>query len=259
MAVIDQTLPFERELTNLQERLKEAASEEERHILEAELERQRGEVYANLTPWQRVQLARHPQRPRMLDYTSRILDDFIELHGDRAVGDDLAMVCGVARFRGKTIFVAGQQKGVSTDEKIRRNFGMAHPWGYRKALRIFRLAERLGHPIVTFVDTPAAHPGIEAEKFGQGPAIAGNLLACAGLRVPICAIVLSEGGSGGALAVAMADWVAMFEYAVYMICPPERCAEILWHDVEKRELAAAAMKVTAANLKELGVIDTVLP
>lgn len=259
MAVIDQTLPFERELTNLQERLKEAASEEERHILEAELERQRGEVYANLTPWQRVQLARHPQRPRMLDYTSRILDDFIELHGDRAVGDDPAMVCGVARFRGKTIFVAGQQKGVSTDEKIRRNFGMAHPWGYRKALRIFRLAERLGHPIVTFVDTPAAHPGIEAEKFGQGPAIAGNLLACAGLRVPICAIVLSEGGSGGALAVAMADWVAMFEYAVYMICPPERCAEILWHDVEKRELAAAAMKVTAANLKELGVIDTVLP
>ncbi|HNR31722.1 MAG TPA: acetyl-CoA carboxylase carboxyltransferase subunit alpha [Candidatus Hydrogenedentes bacterium] len=259
MAVIDQTLPFERALAELQDRLKEAASDEERQTLEAEIERRRDEVYADLTPWQRVQLARHPQRPRTLDYTSRILDDFIELHGDRAVGDDPAMVCGVGRFRGKTVFVVGQQKGVTTDEKIKRNFGMAHPWGYRKALRVFRMAERLNHPVLTFVDTPAAHPGIEAEQYGQGSAIAQSLLACAGLRVPIFAVILSEGGSGGALAIAMADWVAMFEYAVYMICPPERCAEILWRDVEKRELAAAAMKVTAADLKEFGVIDAILP
>lgn len=259
MAVSEQILPFERGLKELQERLRDASSDEERHVLEVQLEQQRETVFSGLTAWQRVQLARHAQRPRMLDYTTRILDDFIELHGDRALGDDPAMVCGLGRFQGRTIVVVGQQKGVTTDEKVKRNFGMAHPWGYRKAQRMYSLAERLGYPIVTLVDTPAAHPGIEAEQHGQGPLIAQSLRQSASLRAPIFAVILSEGGSGGALAVAMADWVAMFEYAVYMICPPERCAEILWRDVDRKEEAAAAMRVTAADLKSLGVVDAVLP
>lgn len=259
MAVSEQILPFERGLKELQERLREASSEEERRVLEVQLEQQRETVFSGLTAWQRVQLARHAQRPRMLDYTSRILDDFIELHGDRALGDDPAMVCGLGRFQGRTIMIVGQQKGVTTDEKVKRNFGMAHPWGYRKAQRMYALAERLRYPIITFVDTPAAHPGIEAEQHGQGPLIAQSLRQSASLRAPIFSVILSEGGSGGALAVAMADWVAMFEYAVYMICPPERCAEILWRDVDRKEDAATAMRVTAADLKSLGVVDVVLP
>lgn len=255
----DPVLPFEKTLSTLDDAIRLAPSEEERRALQAQLECELTTVYGQLTPWQRIQLARHPMRPRMLDYTSRILEDFIELHGDRAVGDDPAMVCGLGRFQGQTLFIVGQQKGVSTDEKVRRNFGMAHPWGYRKALRIFRLAEQYGFPVVTFVDTPAAHPGIEAEQRGQGPAIAQNLLAGAGLRIPVFTIILSEGGSGGALGIAVADWIAMFEYAVYMICPPERCAEILWRDIDKKELAAEALRVTAADLEQLGVIDTVIP
>lgn len=252
-------LPFEQHIYDLIEAAGKAETAEEREALLEQSVSERIRVYANLSPWERVQLARHPRRPRMLDYTSRILDDFIELHGDRAIGDDLAMVCGIGRFRGRTIFIAGQQKGVNTEEKVSRNFGMAHPWGYRKAQRVFRLAERLGHPVVTFVDTPAAHPGIEAEQRGQGFAIAETLRVCADLRVPILAVVLSEGGSGGALAIAFADRVCMFQYAVYMICPPERCAEILWRDVEKKELAAAALKVTAQDLMDLGAIDAILP
>ena len=248
MALYDQHLPRER-----RSRAAHANAAGKRSAGPAEA------VRSSVSAWERVQMARHPKRPRMLDFTGHILDDFIELHGDRAVGDDPAMVCGVGRFRGQTIFVAGQQKGVSTDEKVTRNFGMAHPWGYRKALRTFKMAERLGHPVVTFVDTPAAHPGVEAEQYGQGPAIAQSLLTLLSLRTPVFSVVLSEGGSGGALGVAVGDWTAMFEHAVYMICPPERCAEILWRDVEKREEAAEAMKVTAADLMELGVIDRVLP
>ena len=209
--------------------------------------------------WSRVQLARHAKRPRMLDFTGRLLEDFIELHGDRSLGDDPAMVCGIGRFQGQTVAVVGQQKGVSTDEKVKRNFGMARPWGYRKAQRLFRMAERLRYPVVSFVDTPAADPGVDSEQHGQGFAIAQLLLESTRLRTPIFSVVLSEGGSGGALAIAAADWVTMFENAVYVICPPERCAEILWRDVSKREQAAEAMKVTAADLFELGAIDSVLP
>lgn len=255
----EQALPFEQPLFELERRIETEEDETARAALAEELDRARASLYANITPWQRVQLARHPQRPRMLDYTGRILEDFIELHGDRVAEDDPAMVCGIGRFQRQTVFIAGQQKGATTDEKVVRNFGMAHPSGYRKALRMFEMAERLGHPILTFVDTPAAHPGIEAEQHGQGHAIARNLLACAGLRVPVFSVVLSEGGSGGALAIAMGDWVCMFEYAVYMICPPERCAEILWRDVEKKELAAGALRVTAADLQALGVVDAILP
>jgi acetyl-CoA carboxylase carboxyl transferase subunit alpha len=252
-------LPFERPLVELEERIQRAADETERQTLQAELDIERHAVFADLTAWQRVQLARHPLRPRLLDYTSRILDDLVELHGDRAVGDDPAMVTGIGRFQGQTLVIVGHQKGVTTDEKVQRNFGMAHPEGYRKALRAFKLAERLHLPVITLVDTPAAHPGIEAEQRGQGFAIAQNLLECLGLRTPVLSVVLSEGGSGGALAVAVADRVAMFEYAVYMICPPERCAEILWRDVEKKEQAAAAMKITARDLFEQGIVDRVIP
>jgi acetyl-CoA carboxylase carboxyl transferase subunit alpha len=257
--VADQVLPFEKRLFELQESLDRADSDADRAALEAELDEEVRTVFSRLSAWERVQLARHPNRPRMLDYTSRLFEDFFELHGDRAQGDDTAMVCGIARFEGRTVFVVGQQKGVDTDEKVLRNFGMAHPQGYRKAMRVMKLAERLGYPVITIVDTPAAHPGIEAEQFGQGHAIAQNLLEASRLDTPILSIVLSEGGSGGALAIAVGDWIAMLEYAVYMICPPERCAEILWRDAEKKDQAASALRVTAQDLKDLGVIDSVVP
>jgi acetyl-CoA carboxylase carboxyl transferase subunit alpha len=210
------------------------------------------------TAWERVQLARHPDRPRMLDYTTRILDDLIELHGDRAIGDDPAMVSGIGRIHGQTVMIVGQQKGVSTDEKVERNFGMAHPEGYRKAMRMYDLAERFAFPILSFVDTPAAHPGMEAEQRGQGPAIAQAIMRSLRVKAPILSVVLSEGGSGGALAIAVGDRVTMFEHAFYVICPPERCAEILWRDVEQKALAADALRLTAPDLLKLGVIDRVL-
>lgn len=194
----------------------------------------------------------------MLDYTSRILDDLIELHGDRAIGDDPALVSGIGRIQGQTVMIVGHQKGVSTDEKVERNFGMAHPEGYRKAMRMYDLAERFGFPILSFVDTPAAHPGVEAEKRGQGPAIAQAILRSLQVRAPILSVVLSEGGSGGALAIAVGDRVGMFENAFYVICPPERCAEILWRDVEQKELASQALRLTAQDLMKLGIIDTII-
>ncbi len=255
----ENVLAFEERIHALQDLVAEADSEEERHDLQALLDQEFARVYVNITPWQRVQLARHPLRPRLLDYTERLFDDFIEIHGDRALGDDPAVVAGIGRFRGETVFVVGHQKGSDMEERVRRNFGMAHPSGYRKAQRVYAMAERLGYPVVSFVDTPAAYPGVEAERYGQGFAIATSLRASAGMRTPIFAVVLGEGGSGGAIAIAVADWVAMFEYAMYTICPPERCAEILWRDIEKRELAAEAMRFTAKDLSALGVIDAVLP
>ena len=257
-SVAEQVLPFEKAVYEARDALREAGPEADHARLQAQYDKTLAQVYGHLTPWERILLARHPKRPRMLDYTRQLLEDFIELHGDRSDGDDAAMVCGVGRFEGETVFIVGQQKGVTTDEKVCRNFGMAHPSGYRKALRIFKLAERLGFPVLSLVDTPAAHPGIEAEEQGQGPAIANNLLAMASLRTPILSVVLSEGGSGGALGIALADRVLMLEYAVYMICPPERCAEILWRNVEQKDQAAAALRVSAADLYDLGVIDAVL-
>lgn len=251
-------LPFEQPLFDIEEQIAKAETEEAREALKVQRESQRNAIFANISPWERVQLARHPQRPRMRSFVDRVFEDFVELHGDKALGDDPAMVCGIARFQGRTVFVAGQQKGVDTDEKVKCNFGMAHPEGYRKALRIYRMAERLGYPVVTFVDTPAAHPGIDAEQHGQGFAIAFNLLEAFRINTPILSIILSEGGSGGALAIAVGDRIAMFENAVYVICPPERCAEILWRDVEKKELAASALRVSASDLKALGVIDSIL-
>lgn len=210
------------------------------------------------TAWECVQLARHASRPRMLDYTTRILDDLYELHGDRAIGDDPAMVTGIGRFQGRTVMIVGQQKGVSTEEKVDRNFGMAHPSGYRKAIRMYEMAERLRLPVLSFVDTPAAHPGVEAEQRGQGPAIAQSILTSLRLKTPILSVILGEGGSGGALAIGVGDHVAMFENAIYVICPPERCAEILWRDVEQKELAASALRLSAAELHRFGVIDSVV-
>ncbi len=258
-STLDPWLPFEKHSVELETKLRMAGSDEERESLRRALDEELKRVFSGLTPWQRVQIARHPLRPRMLDYTSRVLDDFIELHGDRAVGDDPALIGGLGRFEGRTVVVVGHQKGVSTDERLRRNFGMAHPEGYRKALRLFNLAERFGYPVITFVDTPAAHPGIEAEQRGQGPAIAENLRAMLALKTPVYSVVLAEGGSGGALGVALGDVVAMFEWSIYVICPPERCAEILWRDAERKELAASALRITARELLELGVIDNVLP
>lgn len=256
---VDLVLPFERHLVELEQQIREAEPGEERQGLEVQLQSERETVFPNLSAWERVLLARHAARPRMLNYTASVLDDFIELHGDRAIGDDSAMVTGIGRFQGETVMVVGQQKGVSTEEKVERNFGMAHPSGYRKAMRIYSLAERMQFPVISFVDTPAAHPGIEAEQRGQGPAIAQAILHSLRLKTPILTIIIGEGGSGGALAIAVGDSIAMFEHAFYVICPPERCAEILWRDPEKKELAASALKVTAKDLKALGVIDTILP
>ena len=256
---VETVLPFERHLLELEDKIRSSDSEEERVKLERELQKERESVYPNLGAWQRVQLARHAMRPRMLDYTNRIFDDVFELHGDRALGDDAAMVTGIARFQGRTVMIVGQQKGVSTEEKVARNFGMAHPEGYRKARRLFKMAERLRLPVISFVDTPAAHPGIDAEQHGQGPAIAQSILQCLNTRTHTMAAVLGEGGSGGALAIAVCDYVAMFEHAIYVICPPERCAEILWRDVEKKDLAASALRVTAGDLQDLGVIDSIMP
>lgn len=211
-----------------------------------------------MSAWELIERARHLQRPQMLYYVSQLFEDFIELQGDRASGDDPAVIGGIAQFQGQTVFVVGQHKGVSTDEKVRHNFGMAHPEGYRKALRIFKLAERLGFPILSFVDTPAAYPGIEAEARGQGMAIARNLLELSRLDTPVFAAILGEGGSGGALGIAVADYIVMFEYAVYMICPPERCAEILWHDDQQKMQAAEALRISAKDLLELEVIDKIV-
>lgn len=216
------------------------------------------ESHGDFAAWERVQLARHNQRPRMLDYTSKILDDLYELHGDRAIGDDPAVVAGIGRFQGQTVMIVGHQKGVSTEEKVERNFGMAHPSGYRKAMRMYDIAERLRLPVLSFVDTPAAHPGVEAEERGQGPAIAQAILKSLSLKTPIFNVILGEGGSGGALAIAVGDYVAMFENAMYVICPPERCAEILWRNVEQKQLAASALRLTAHDLREFGIVDTII-
>jgi len=252
-------LPFEQVIIELESRIRDAQNDEERKGLIELLEKEEKEIYENLSAWERVQLARHPKRPRMLDYTTRIFDDFFELHGDRSMGDDPAMIGGLAQINGQTVVVVGQQKGVTTEEKVERNFGMAHPYGYRKAMRLYSMAERFSLPVISFVDTPAAHPGVEAEQFGQGSAIAQSILHSLNLKTPIFSIVLSEGGSGGALAIAVGDEVAMFENAFYVICPPERCAEILWRDVEQKELASSALRLTATDLKNLGVIDKILP
>ena len=216
------------------------------------------DLYAKLTPWQIAQVARHPQRPYTLDYARLIFTDFVELHGDRAFADDKAIVGGMARFNGQSCVVIGHQKGRDTKEKILRNFGMPRPEGYRKALRLMRLAEKFGLPVFTFVDTPGAYPGIGAEERGQSEAIGHNLYVMAELKVPIIATVIGEGGSGGALAIAVGDQVMMLQYSTYSVISPEGCASILWKSAEKAPEAAETMGITAARLKSLGLIDRVV-
>ena len=215
-------------------------------------------IFSNLTAWQVAQLARHPQRPYTLDYIQRIFTDFEELKGDRAFADDPAMVCGVARLDGKPVVIIGEQKGRDTKEKIRRNFGMPRPEGYRKALRIMKLAERFRLPIFTFIDTPGAYPGVGAEERGQSEAIARNLFEMATLKTPIVCTVIGEGGSGGALAIGVGDRVLMLQYSIYSVISPEGCASILWKSADKASDAAEAMGITAERIKSLGLIDVVL-
>jgi acetyl-CoA carboxylase carboxyl transferase subunit alpha len=216
------------------------------------------QIFSNLTAWQIAQLARHPQRPYTLDYIERIFTDFYELHGDRHFRDDPAIVAGLARLDGRPVMIIGQQKGRDTKQKVYRNFGMAKPEGYRKALRLMQLAERFGLPVLTFIDTPGAYPGIGAEERGQSEAIARNLLVMSRLEVPIVVTVIGEGGSGGALAIGVGDRVLMLQYSIYSVISPEGCASILWRSADKAPEAAEAMGITAPRLRELDLIDGVI-
>ena len=259
-------LDFEQPLLDLENRIATLQAEEnapkareEIAKLEERLVRLRQRTYASLTAWQRTQLARHPKRPHTRDFIKLLFDDFVELHGDRLFGDDAAVVGGLARFEERGIVVIGHQKGRDTREKIARNFGMPHPEGYRKALRLMHLAQKFGKPVVTFIDTPGAYPGLGAEERGQAEAIARNLREMAALRTPILAIVTGEGGSGGALAIGMGNRVLMLEYAIYSVISPEGCAAILWGDAAKAPEAAESMRITAPDLLKLGVIDAIVP
>ena len=219
----------------------------------------RREISSHLNAWERTELARHPQRPYTLDYVERIFTDWSEIHGDRGFRDDPAIVCGMARFHGEEVVIVGQQKARDAKQRVYRNFGMPHPEGYRKALRVMKIAEKFKRPILTFVDTDGAYPGLHAEERGQGEAIARNLLEMARLEVPIIATVIGVGGSGGALAIAVADRVLMLENSVYSVISPEGCASIMWRDASKKDLAAEAMKITAKDLNQLGCIDGIIP
>jgi len=233
---------------------------------EAELERLKHEVlelrrefYLHLGPWQRAQIARHPQRPHTLDWINLMITDFIELHGDRGFGDDKALVAGLGKFRGRPVAVVGQQKGRDTKQRVIRNFGQPKPEGYRKALRVMQLAAKFGRPVLAFVDTPGAYPGIDAEERGQGEAIARNLREMARLPVPVIVTVTGEGGSGGALAIAVGDRVNILENGFYSVISPEGCASIIWRDSTKAETAAIAMKIMAPDLRDLGIVDEIIP
>jgi len=216
-------------------------------------------IFSSLTPWQTSQLARHPKRPYTNDYIDRMLTDFQELHGDRLFADDPAIIGGLARLEGRPVMIIGHQKGRDTSQKIKRNFGMPRPEGYRKALRLMRMAERFGIPIITLIDTPGAYPGVGAEERGQSEAIARNLYVMADLRTPIISVVIGEGGSGGALAIGVCDKLIMFQYSTYSVISPEGCASILWKSADKASLAAESMGITAGRLKKLGLIDEIIP
>jgi len=227
--------------------------------LEKKLNKMRRDVYSNISRWQRTQIARHPQRPYTLDYIDALMENFVELHGDRTFADDKSIVGGVAWFNGKPVMVVGHQKGRNTKEKVERNFGMPHPEGYRKALRLMKLAERFSIPVITLVDTPGAFPGIGAEERGQAEAIARNLIEMADLQVPVITVVTGEGGSGGALALAVSNRVMMLENSIYSVISPEGCAAILWKSQEYAQDAAEAMKLTAQDSLENGIIDEIIP
>jgi acetyl-CoA carboxylase carboxyl transferase subunit alpha len=257
---------FEEPILKLRRRIEElsalpddAAHRRELEKLGERLDRVSREIYGNLTPWQKTLVARHPLRPYTLDYIGALTNDFVELHGDRRFADDPALVAGFASFRGHPVAVVGHQKGRDTKEKIRRNFGMPRPEGYRKALRVMRLAEKFGRPILTFLDVVGAYPGMDAEERGQAEAIAVNLREMAAFFVPIVVTVTGEGGSGGALAIGIGDRVLMLEHAIYSVISPEACAAILWKDASRKKEAAEALRHTAADLKQLELIDEIIP
>ncbi|MBI2778585.1 MAG: acetyl-CoA carboxylase carboxyltransferase subunit alpha [Gammaproteobacteria bacterium] len=260
-------LEFERPIAELEAKIEElryVGSDNEINIseeitrLEARSRVLTKSIFSSLTAWQTAQLARHPQRPYMLDYMSRIFTDFEELHGDRSYADDAAIVGGVARLDDKPVMVIGQQKGRDTKERVRRNYGMPRPEGYRKALRLMQMAERFKLPLLTFIDTPGAYPGIDAEERNQSEAIARNLFVMSELRIPIICTVIGEGGSGGALAIGVGDHVQMLQYSTYSVISPEGCASILWKSADKAAEAAAALGITSAKLKALGLVDNVI-
>ena len=261
-------LDFERPILELESKIQELKTfsttekvdfSTEIRRLERKLQRLQADAFARLTPWQRCQIARHPNRPYTLDYVKVLFTDFVELHGDRAFGDDRALVAGLARLEGMPAIVVGHQKGRDTKEKIARNFAMANPEGYRKALRAMRLGEKFRRPIITFIDTPGAYPGIGAEERGQAEAIAQNLRAMAELETPIVVVVAGEGGSGGALALGVGDVVLMLEHAIYSVISPEGCASILWRDPSYASAAAENLGLTSGTLKRLGLIDEIVP
>jgi acetyl-CoA carboxylase carboxyl transferase subunit alpha len=261
-------LDFERPLIELEKRIRDLKSlagsghpeiAEQVHKLERIADRKRKETYEKLTRWERVQLARHPLRPYSFDYIGMIASQFTELHGDRFYAEDKAMVGGLAVIEGRRAVIVAQQKGRDTKENLARNFGMAHPEGYRKALRLMKLAAKFGKPVVTLVDTPGAYPGIGAEERGQAEAIARNIYEMARLPVPVVVVIIGEGGSGGALGIGAGDVVLMMEYSIYSVISPEGCAAILWSDRAKAKQAAEALKLTAPDLLQLGVIDGIIP
>jgi len=261
-------LDFEKPIAELDarvEELRETAQAGELNIdseierLQAKSEKLLRETYNRLTPWQKTQVARHPERPHFKDYVAGLIEDFVPLAGDRAFGDDQAIMGGLGRLGGRRIVLIGHEKGDDTASRIRHNFGMAKPEGYRKAIRLMKLADRFGLPVVTLVDTPGAFPGVQAEERGQAEAIARSTEECLGLSVPLIAAIVGEGGSGGAIALAAANRVLMLEHSVYAVISPEGCASILWRTADKAAEAAEAMRVTAGDLKELGVIERVVP
>lgn len=262
-------LDFEKPLAELDARIaqiRELAEENEVDVsdqirqLEARAVQLRQEIFGSLTPSQRLQVARHPRRPSTLDYIQAMTDEWLELHGDRSTGtDDLALVGGVARLEGRPVVMLGHQKGRDTKDNVARNFGMASPGGYRKAMRLMNHADRFGMPVLAFIDTPGANPNAEAERLGQGEAIAYNLREMFRLEVPIICVVIGEGGSGGALGIGVGDRLLMFEHSVYTVASPEACAAILWKDAGKAPQAAEALRITALDLKNLGILDQILP
>lgn len=265
---MSKTLAFEEPVIKLREKIEELKQIAETADvdmngeigkLEERLFQLEQSIYSNMEPWDRVQVARHPERPTTLDYIDLLFEHFIELHGDRVYGDDAAIVGGIASFNGQPITIIGHQRGKTTKENIRRNFGMPHPEGYRKALRLMKQAEKFNRPIICFIDTKGAYPGKAAEERGQSEAIARNLFEMAGLRVPVISIVIGEGGSGGALALGVANKILMLENSTYSVISPEGAASILWKNAALAKQAAEAMKITALDLKEMGIIDGIIP
>jgi acetyl-CoA carboxylase carboxyl transferase subunit alpha len=249
---------LEKDVEDLRHLAGDEAADAELERIRREVAELRREFYAHLGPWQRAQIARHQQRPYTLDLIPLLFNDFVELHGDRAFGDDKAIIAGLAKYRGQPVAVIGHQKGRDTKQRLLRNFGQPKPEGYRKALRVMQLAAKYHRPILTFIDTPGAYPGIDAEERGQGEAIARNLREMARLPVPIIVTVTGEGGSGGALAIAVGDRVNILENSFYSVISPEGCASIVWRDSTKAEIAATAMKITAQDLKEVGIVDDIV-